>query len=228
MEAIIIYALFVIFFPIWGYVMRKVILTLIKFGIYLGRVLNTWWSNIYWRKKARREVWLDDSDKRAEDEKPNEYIQRIADKVMKTFDYAADDAEQLWDSVPPPTEMYARWRDCADGFCKTWGDDCDGFASLLYHFAAMSGIECRLMSVNSAVNGYGHAVLAIRHKGLMYVQDYTKQLAGLKETSEHYTAQTGGEFVVTYKEYDYIKHKWRVSRWVAAEKALKNIAMRKK
>ena len=54
------------------YTMKAIIQVLVKFGIILGRMINTWRSNAYWKKRARRDAWLDESDKMRDDESATE------------------------------------------------------------------------------------------------------------------------------------------------------------
>jgi hypothetical protein len=207
MEAIIIYALFAIFFWIWGWIMKAILNALVKFGIILGRIINTWWSNAYWKKKARHDAWLEDEDKKRDDESATEYVGRMARVVFYTFKYTSDTV----DNIPPPTEMYARYRDVIDGFSREWKDDCDGYASLLYHFAAMNGIECYVLAIMAVRGDYGHAVLLYKDKGIWHVQDYLNNYAGTSVESvveSEYKRDENDRYAIYLKRYDYNKRAW--------------------
>lgn len=177
---------------------------------YLGRPITIWWSNYYWKtfRAPRYSASITEKEKKKDTETIKEYIKRTTDTVMKRFTYKHDGIDELGDSTPPPPEIYAQY---ADKNKEDFRDDCDGYHSCLYHFASQSGIDCRLVTILSNVNKYGHCVLGYTDEyGLQHIMDYRTDYTGdtLDDIIiEHYHDCTDGAWLVFETKYDYEKNK---------------------
>ena len=134
--------------------------------------IKIFWDNFYWHKikKVNTKIALRDNDKKQSFENCINYIKRISEIIIQSFEYKKDGLKELGDSTPPPPEMYRR-------YCNSnpWSDDCDGFHSCLYHWATMNNSSCYLLSIYSLKNSYGHCVLAyVDENAIWHVHDYTQ------------------------------------------------------
>lgn len=183
---------------------------------FIYRFFHLPWSNFYWKhiKHAKIEYPIADEDLRAGSETPKEYMCRIDKSVMKAFDYKHDGPEELGDSVPPPAEMYRQMKE--EGH---FADDCDGYHSCLYHLADKNGIFCRLLSILSMKNKWGHAVLLyLNNDGTWHIHDYRADYStpanGDRDDLilEKYADVCGDTMLVFESEYDYKTGSWRESQ----------------
>ncbi len=163
----------------------------------LWRPFYIFWSNLYWAN-AVKDFILRDVDHIEKEENYTHYLLRMANKLFDNFQYTKDNLEQLGDSIPPPPEAYKRF---AEGTLK---DDCDGFHSALYHIAHCNGIECKLLSILSVKNDYGHCVLLFKDNEWK-VLDYNNTMT-IDVAKKHYKKVTE-EFVEYTATFDYKKEK---------------------
>lgn len=160
-----------------------------------------WWSNIRW-KKARKNIPFVSKDKIRKGESIDEYVKRISALLFSKFIYEHDDLDQLYDTIPPPAEMYARYLE------NHFIDDCDGFHSGLSYFLHNSGIQHRILLVDSLHNSFAHCVLEYYDGAQWKVCDYDSQMTQ-EVAIEYYKDRCNGDFLVYDYEYDYSKNKFQ-------------------
>lgn len=159
------------------------------------------WSNIRWRN-SRKDVPFQNGDKIKENETIEFYVKRISSMLLEMFNYKHDGPDQLYDTIPPPSEMYARYLE------NNYSDDCDGFHSGLSYFLHNSNIEHKILLIDSLHNSFAHCVLEYYDGKQWKVCDYDYQMT--KEVAiEYYKDRCNGDFLVYDYEYDYSKNKFR-------------------
>jgi hypothetical protein len=124
---------------------------------------NCWWpiwSNFRWRNAIRNNIGVNEGDKVS----TYKELQTVAARLYKKFKYERDSITELWDSITPPPQNYQHYRD------GKLSDDCDGFASLMYHVLYNCGLKCYFMTVNTL--GGSHCVILLNLNSKWHVCDY--------------------------------------------------------
>ena len=166
------------------------------------------WSNIRWNSECKLEAQVEE----AHLVKNLTEIKTLVKTLYTNFNWTADGADQLGDSICPPAYNYKRWQE------SVLKDDCDGFHSLVYHCLSASNIECYLLSVTHLKGG--HCVLLFKYNGKWYVNDYTRVHKGFATAAEA-IADYNTTYIKSYEQgkqkylynaivsFDYKAHKFR-------------------
>lgn len=172
----------------------------------LWKYISNFWSNLFWHiKKPKLDVEFRLCDYKHKDETISEFLLKISKRLMEHFTYTHDGVEQLGDTTPPPPYAYYQFT------LGDLADDCDGYHSALYHIAHMNNIECRLYTIISYSNSYGHCVLAFKEDNIWKILDY-RTIYTIFLANPHYAELTDNHYIQYARVYNYETNKFEITK----------------
>lgn len=130
------------------------------------------WSQIRFRKSVKNNIGINEEDKVTN----LKTLKSLLNRLYSKFTYTKDGIDQLNDAITPPPQNYQYY---LNGEVK---DDCDGFASLVYHCLYNSNIQSYLLTVQSKESG--HCVNLFKYKDKWYISDYNSISKGFITPTE--------------------------------------------
>lgn len=187
----------------------------------LNIVMRIWLaiSNIMWRNKNNFLFFYDYYDGEM---LPSLWIKQKAEEMFQKFEYTYDKIENI---LPPDTAYFQAYNN------NKLKDDCDGFASLMYHVLCKNYETLKIenlalfcvIPLELKTLFHSHVVLGVKLSGKWYVVDYNRVYCWdnktLLETMESYwnnyfrdviKAETTKHYCTSF-QYNYAFRKWELA-----------------
>ena len=115
--------------------------------------LRQFWSKIRWYRQSKI---ISENVQVVNDNN----LSSILKDVYTHFEWVADGASQLFDSIRPAPALYNEYLNCITSNSKI-KDDCDGFHAIIYHILNNSGYNVALLTMVTKPLKNSHTVVVV-------------------------------------------------------------------